>query len=691
MSIGTFRPNFLHRLGDAWSALKGVPNPGVFYPPQNRNQGVGYINWPGWEIFSKQQEAEGQKDLARAKVAVTSPWVYADVQAIANEFSTSELVIKERRGTKLEDIDNHHLEQLWESPNEHMGRSFVTSFWAWSYVLASKAYLYWVPDTSGTELMEVWPVPPWMIRPIPDKANFISGYAFKSSQYSDIITIPPELITFSHSVNLFDVRDGLSFLAAAYQEIQSDLAASAWNLNFFDENNGVPDGMIGLSPDALDQDVERVRWELRDFFGGTKRGIAVARTGDMKWQEFGRSQKDMEFTQLREGASKIIGRTLGFPDGYWSDLANRANAEQARRTMISGAVWPLLVRLAEDMNAQRRGVVQRWYGDQFRVEFKDIRPEDKEGKRAELTAYQPFITVNELRELIGQEALDKADIRGLMLVAEIAKGAPLPGTPAALLLEDLQAEKDEAAAQEAAAQVEAGEIPDPTLETEAPQASPDGSGATEGTSLEAEAMPIEEAPIKAVDDLALWETKALHDFKRRGRVYRSFVSDSISENDHLRISSALKAADSIQAVKAAFRDEGVVDRIIAAGGNADDDIKVWRHKKTKKWAASIGDWASEKTTAAIKKVLGDDVEIDAEWVPGDGYEAVKAAFKKPQTELGSTLMDIRNQRIADGEPLLSMDEIEAEIKARRGERDAVDKLLDSVDADARVWADESTS
>jgi hypothetical protein len=33
--------------------------------------------------------------------------------------------------------------------------------------------------------------------------------------------------------------------------------------------------------------------------------------------------------------------------------------------MISGAVWPLLVRLAEDMNAQKRGVVQRWYGEDF--------------------------------------------------------------------------------------------------------------------------------------------------------------------------------------------------------------------------------------------------------------------------------------------------------------------------------------
>jgi hypothetical protein len=63
---------------------------------------------------------------------------------------TADLIVKERRGTKLEDMENHELETIWESPNEHMGRSFVTSFWAWSYVLSSKAYLYWVPDETGT-------------------------------------------------------------------------------------------------------------------------------------------------------------------------------------------------------------------------------------------------------------------------------------------------------------------------------------------------------------------------------------------------------------------------------------------------------------------------------------------------------------------------------------------------------------
>jgi HK97 family phage portal protein len=541
-------------------SIKARIEPGMLYPPR-QNSGASYLQFPGWEILSQRDEADGRQDMQRAKVAVTSPWVFANVSAIANEFSTSELIIKERKGSKLEDVDNHALELVWESPNEHMGRSFVTAFWAWSYVLSSKAYLYWVPDTSGRELMEVWPVPPWMIRPIPDAKDFIGGYAFKSSPTAKAIPIPSERITYSHSVNLFDARDGLSFLAAAYQEIQADLAMSAWNLNFFDANNGVPDGMIGLAPDTLDQDVERVRMELKDFFGGTKRGIAVARAGDMKWQEFGRSQKEIQFAEGREQASKIIGRTLGFPDGYWSDLANRANAEQARRTMISGAVWPLLVRLAEDMNAKRRGVVQHWYGENLRVEFKDIRPEDKEAQGAELKSNEPFYTLNELREMTGKKAFEKDDPRGLMLVAEVAKGTPLPGTPAAKLLEDLQAEKDEAEAQEQAKLIEQGVIPDPTEEPPLEEGAPVEELPPEAAKAVQARM---DAVLDGAHDLELWERKALKALKARGKAAVGFESDAIDPEEHARITEALRAAQTPAEVKAAFKGiDGLIEQHLA--------------------------------------------------------------------------------------------------------------------------------
>ena len=85
-------------------------------------------------------------------------------------------------------------------------------------------------------------------------------------------------------------------------------------------------------------------------------------------------------------------------------------------------------------------------------------------------------------------------------------------------------------------------------------------------------MPAEEAPVKAVDDLALWETKALHDFKRRGRVYRAFVSDTIDADEYARISVALKDAQSVQEVKAAFKKRDAVDTLL---DSVDDEAKKW--------------------------------------------------------------------------------------------------------------------
>ena len=63
---------------------------------------------------------------------------------------------------------------------------------------------------------------------------------------------------------------------------------------------------------------------------------------------------------------------------------------------------------------------------------------------------------------------------------------------------------------------------------------------------------------------------------------------------------------------------------------------------------------------------------------------VKAAFRQPQTALGAALAGIRERH--DG-PLLDEDAIDAEVKARRG---GVDTLLDSVDDEARAWAEEAT-
>lgn len=517
------------------AAFKALPSPSQLYTPPQSNIQTGFLTFPGWEYLEKQQ---GDRDQARVKTAVTSPWVFSNVSAIANEFSAAELIVKERSGSSLEDVENHPLELLWEAPNEHMGRSFLMKFWAWSYTMTGKAYLYWLPAQG--KIQEVWPLPPFMVKPIPDTKEFIGGYLFKAREDSKPILIPREYITYSHSVNLFDIRDGLSFLAAAMTGIESDLAMWAWNKNFFGEQNGVPDGLITVGKDTLDPDLFRIREELRAFFGGTRRGVAVARSGDMDYKAFGRNQKEVEFSAGIELASKMIGRTLGFPDGYWSESANRANAEQARATMIAGAVWPLLIALSEDLNA---GVVPRWFGDSFRAEFKDIRPEDRDLKLKEQENRKTHWTINELREADGKDPLE--DPRGDMLVAEIAKGAPLPATPASDRTEEAIAKAEE----------EAGITGEEAL--------PEEGAAMETAPAEGEepVAGLPPAELKAFD-LARWERKALKSLRRFHTADVRFESNAIPEEEQAQIREALGMATTPEAVKAAFKAEGDTDTLI---------------------------------------------------------------------------------------------------------------------------------
>ena len=547
----TYTRNVFHRIGDAYHAWKAAPTPGDLYPPAQSVQ-TGFLTFPGWNYLDNNTSGNA-KDEDNARMAAKNPWVYRNCNAIANEVSTAELVMKRRVGEDEEDEDNHPFEQLWESPNPHMGRGFLMQFWAWQLLLFGEAYLYFLP--AGGTVQEIWPIPSYMMTPIPDVQDFIKLYAFQAAPATKPILIESKYICYSRLANPFDIRRGMSPLVACMVDLLGDNAMARWNANFFSKENAAPTGIMAVPRDTLDTDIQRIRLEMQDFFGGSQRRVAVARAGDLAWTAIDRSQKDMEFLAGREFTSKIIDTVFGIPEGYWSKDATRANSEGAKATMIENAVWPKLELLREDMNAQ---IVPIWVGDDFRASFADIRPRNRALELQEFTAYQAVLTVDELRALIDKEEL--GDPRGLMLVAEIAKGTPLPATPASDATEEaISAMEDEAAA-EAPADDEA--LPpdegDVALDEETP---PEEMGGT---------VPEE---MKALD-LRRWETKALKALKRSSRAAVRFESSVIPQEEYERISVALVSAQTASDVRAAFK-----------ATDEPDDLDA-------EWAAAM-DWAKK--------------------------------------------------------------------------------------------------
>lgn len=560
--------SWIDRTLSLWTNVKAKPpEPGQFYPP-SRLGTPGPISWTGWPDLGgqgaglTQSTNQQQQDLRNARTAVQSVWVYSACNAIAGEISAARLVVRKRISDEgEEEVENHPFERLWEQPNPFFGRASMMAYWAWSLMLTGEAYLFLRPV--GGTLAEIWPVPPWSIEPIPDPSAFISGYRYSQGIDRPPLTIESKYVVYSRLTNVFDPRRGLSPLAAAMVAVDSDLAMRNWNKNFFSRENAAPSGMITVPRDTLDSDLDVIRQQIWDYFGSGQRRVGVARAGDLAWTAFDRSQKDMEFLSGREFARSEISRAFGIPDGYWDKDATRANSDGAKATMLETAVWPKLVMLMEDLNAQ---AAPYWMDDKdLRITFDDIRPRNVDQELNEFKTFSTVLTINELRALAHYDALP--DYRGLMLLDEMKKGMPMASTIPALLSEQQVGEAPEA--------------PAPEAPVEAAPAEPMAVAAP------AEEQPAEEMPT-VEEEVKRWERKAIKALKRNGKASVGFESDVIDPEQHAAISAALKTATTVEQVYAAFKAQKPAPVSDARATDAIDAVEA----EALRWAR----WALEERT-----------------------------------------------------------------------------------------------
>lgn len=518
--------SILDRISQAHAALTATkagpaaPVPGELYPvPMGYTPSVGMglniptypLTWEGSSQYAA-QIGKALTDEQRQRVAIVSSWVYSDINAIAQEISTATLIMKRQQLEGETDIEAHPMERLWEKPNPFMGRSFMMQFWAWQLLLSGEGYFFCAPDKRTGEIVEIWPVPSLMIEPIPSEDEFISGFLFRARPDRKPIPIDRRYIIYSRIPHPFDLRRGLSPLVAAFLSTEIDLAQARWNRSFFSERNATPTSVISMPRDMGKPDFLRVVTELKELFGGAKGGTLYTRAGEIDIKQLSMNPEQMQFISMRAQNRDEIDRVFGIPGGYWSGQANRANAQHGNAVFISQAVWPKLVLLSEDMNAQHTPI---WYGPDVSAEFEDIRPRNIELDLRQRDSRKQYLTINELRVDDGYSELDDDDPRGRLFVAQLQPEAP------------------------------AGEADAPTK----------ADTAATGTTDQGRADAVPEPAPEAADtqaELKRWERKAIKALRREGRAAVGFTSAAISSAERARISIALKSAQTADQVRAIF-------------------------------------------------------------------------------------------------------------------------------------------
>jgi len=343
-------------------------------------------------------------DEQRERLAVTSAWVYSDIKGIANEGSQAGVGIYERKGEELEEVVSHEFEAIMRRPNDFMGGAWLRQYTLWWWLLRGEAYWLKVFDVGGS-LREIWPLPASRMRPIPDPVMYISGYGYRGRQGEPEQRLEVEQVCFFRFPNPFDYHRGLSPMSAYRLAMETDVSAARWNREFF--NNGAALQMILSVPQMVQSQFEQVKLDINQQLLDQQRRFLVARAGDIKAEAVTVTQKDAEFLAGRVFSQQEIDRIFGYPAGYWSDKANRANAEAAKATLIDQAVWPLLVMMHDEITAQ---IVQPAYGKQFVAQFADIRVRNRDLELKERGLYFQAQTLDEVRAELGRDPFPDVEL-----------------------------------------------------------------------------------------------------------------------------------------------------------------------------------------------------------------------------------------------------------------------------------------
>jgi phage portal protein BeeE len=190
--------------------------------------------------------------------------------------------------------------------------------------------------------LELWPVRPDRMNPVPDPETFLSGY-----QYSGPAADRParlDEVFFLRRPNPLDPYRGWG----AVQTILTDLDASRysreWNRNFF-LNGAEPGGILEVDKRLDDDefDEHRERWAEQHRGVSNAHRVALLENG-IKWVDRKYTARDMQFAELATVSDEKVRAAFGFPKpmtGAVDDI-NRANADAGE---VVFARWLIVVRL----------------------------------------------------------------------------------------------------------------------------------------------------------------------------------------------------------------------------------------------------------------------------------------------------------------------------------------------------------
>lgn len=314
------------------------------------------------------------------------------VSRLASATSKSDWTLYRKAASGLKEdrtpVDKHACIDLWERPNPamHRRRFMEMSQQHVDLVGENRVIASHVKIGSALVPIELWPVRPDRIRPIPDPYTFLKGYIYTSPD-GEKMPLEPNECSGLIMPDPSDPYRGMGPVQGIMRDIDSSKYSSEWNARFF-ENSAEPGGVIEV-PEELD---DRAFQRLRDQWSAEHKGVnkahrvAILEAG-AKWNGTSLSQKDMQFAELSALSDEKVRQAFGYPKPMLGgvDDINRANAEAGEYVFAKWLIEDRLDRWRDWLNFDilpqfgSTGVGLEW-------DYESPVPENSDQENAALTA-----------------------------------------------------------------------------------------------------------------------------------------------------------------------------------------------------------------------------------------------------------------------------------------------------------------
>jgi len=292
--------------------------------------------------------------------------------------------------TPRQKILKHAALDLWNKPNKFYHQQIFVETFQQHHDLTGEAYWVLVRPEGYPNMVpiEMWPVRPDRMQPVPHPTEYLSGYLYTGSDGEKIPLNLNEVI-FLRSPNPTDPYRGMGPVQSILADLDSQRYSAEWNRKFF-VNSAEPGGVIEVPGELDDKDFRRLQMQWRERHQGVSQAHRVAiLENSMKWVSNSFSQKDMQFVELRNAGREIILEAFGMSKTMLgqTESVNRATAEAAEYVFSK---YALTERLNRIRNALNNDLLPLFYPENAIVDtefdYEDVIPEDEAAETAEMTA-----------------------------------------------------------------------------------------------------------------------------------------------------------------------------------------------------------------------------------------------------------------------------------------------------------------